>query len=207
MGSSIKMAACTALQAALQAALPGVTVTVPQAAFNKDVVYPSIAIVPGQFNYDSNFQEHEQDTTVTGQLLVSVGDFEGTVELRLAAQNQFQRQELEEQVLQVFLATEGAPGMLITQTPAVKVGGVQYLYQAIAAFEWDQRAWREEMVFNDERYSYLTLNAAFPALASRQAYTIETLVLAIGHDLEDETVDYEVQINSDGSMTPYPGTD
>lgn len=207
--SSIKRACCDALAKYLRAQLPGIKVTVPQAPYTQDMEYPSIAIVPRPFNFTEPLQEDEKEEAQPFSYLATVGDFEGQVELRIAANSAFEREELQETISQLFLSTELAPGYLGCETDPVKLGGVQYLYKALASFELTQDDWREEMVFSNERYAYLVLDAEFPALISRGTPTapiglIETLVVAINNDLASDVPDEQRQVQQDGSITVHP---
>jgi hypothetical protein len=184
-------------------------VTTPQVPYTQDMEYPSIAIVPMAFTFAEPLQEDEVEDVQPYTLLVNVGDFEGSVEVRVAANSAFEREEIEQRILELMLSTEFAPGYLGIETDPVRLGGVQYLHRALASFELAREQWREEMVFSNERYSYLTLDTTFPALVSRGSaqqpiYTIETLVLAINHDLASDVPDEQRQVHQDGSITVYP---
>ncbi len=205
--ASIKMAACKALVDFLQSQLPDVPVSAPQAPYSQDVAYPSIVVVPSQFTFVP-YQEEEVDDSQPDNLLVRMGDFEGSVELRIAGTSAFAREELEERVMGLLL-NENNPGVLVVETAPVRLGGVQYLARAVAGFELTKEAWREEMVFSDERYSFLELDASYPALVSRGSIDnpirlIETLVLAVNHDLASDTADEERNVAIDGSISVYP---
>lgn len=198
--SAIKRAMCDALVAHLAARpeLAGIHVSAPQADYEDAIAYPHIVVVPQKLDFNV-WQEDEVDESVAGQLLIHLGDFEGSVEIRCGALTPFEREGLEEKVWAVFMERELAPGVLVLTAPPISVSGIQYALEPVIAFALADDSWNEEMVFDAPRYSYLTLDAAFPALASRGAYTIDRLILAFTTDLDSNTPDESRQVAGDGS--------
>lgn len=204
--STIKRAALDALASALQAFTGSVPVKAVQADYEKDMVHPSIQLMPRKFTFNS-FNDEELDSSVSDHLLVNVGCFEGQMEIRVGALSRSEREAIQELVWGAFCQDELRSGIIVAQTPAVLVMGTQYLAQAtvVAQFPDDDGSeeWREEMVFTAERYSYLTVGVSYPALVSRVAYDINELSVAFTEDLtsDDPAIDEEREINQDGTAT------
>lgn len=202
--SAIKRAACDAIAAAFQAQLGSVPVKAIQAAYEKDMVHPSVQLMPRVFKFAA-FQDEEVDTSISDRNLVCVGAFEGTVELRVAALSKKEREDIQDQVWNALNQDEYRIGVLLATTPAVKVGGTQFVYQATVACVLPDgdgtEEWREEAVFESSRYSYIVLEVSYPALVNRQAYNMNQLSVAFTEDLTSDTpaIDEERVVNQDGT--------
>ena len=204
--SVIKTAMLDAFVAAFQAALnPALGITVEPAAadWEEPQVFPLLRIVPSEkFNFEP-WQEEELDDTQPGLLLLEVGSFSGSVELRVCARTKKERELIEDAVQNVLFQREGAPGVLVAQTADLNVGGYATAYSAPVALVFNDEEWREEMVFAKKRYSFLTCEADFPMLVMRTGvYTIEQLVLAFTDDINATTPEEEVIVNCDGTTSP-----
>lgn len=202
--SAIKRACVDALAAAFQAQLGSVPVKAVQASYEKEQVHPSVQLMPKRFTFTAS-QDEELDTSVSDRNLVTVGAFEGQVEIRVAAVSKKEREDIQDLVWNALNQDEYRIGVLVAQTAAVKVAGTQFLYQALAVAVLPDgdgsEEWREEMVFEASRYSYITLDVAYPALVNRQAYDMNTMTLAFTEDLDSDTpvLDEERQVNQDGT--------
>jgi hypothetical protein len=203
--SRIKRAALESLQ---QALIPAVGDTVPVLVgaqdYEQEIAYPSVALVPRVFKF-SAYNDEELDSTLTDRTLVCVGCFEGDVEIRVASLGTTDREDIQEAIWQAFNAQEMRVGVLVTQTNPVLVSGTQFLHQAtIAAVLEDGEGaveWREEMVFQSERYTFITVAVSYPALVVRAAYNMDHLRVAFTEDLTSVTpvIEEEREINQDGS--------
>ncbi len=200
--SSVKRAVCDALKDHLSSRpeFVGVNIVAPQQDYEAEVVYPHIVVIPQRMDFNV-WQEDEVDESIPGKVLLHIGDFEGSVEIRCGAVTPYAREQLEALVWAAFFEREGAPGMLVLQTDPIAVGGVQYGFQPTVAYAMEDDSWNEEMVFTAPRYTYLTLNTVFPALVGRGAYTIDQMVSAFTTDLSSDTPDEQRQVNADGSTT------
>jgi hypothetical protein len=203
--STIKRAALDAIAAAFQAQLGSVPVKAIQAAYEKDMVHPSVQLLPKRFVFTA-FQDEEVDDSVSDKNLVVVGAFEGQVELRVAALSKKEREDIQDQVWNALNQDEYRIGVLLAQTPAVKVAGTQFLYAATVSCVLPDsdgtEEWREEAVFESSRYSYVTLDFSYPALVSRAGvYTIDHLRVAFTEDLtsDNPAISEEREINQDGT--------
>jgi hypothetical protein len=166
--------------------------------------FPAVRVLPGKFSF-MPWQDREVDDTFPDDLILQVGTFEGTVELRATGRSPEEREAVQDAVTDAFLQRVGAPGVLVAYTEPVQISRQAVLYSAPAAFELSDEDWRDELVWAKRRYAFLTLDAQYPALVDRKVPTIETLVLSFDLDIEDPPViDHEVQVHQDGSATPYP---
>lgn len=204
---NIKRAAASAIASKLAAAIPafaaGGGVKPASDDYELDAKYPALIIVPRQFTF-TPFQDDDEllddaDPATAANNLVQVGDFEGLFELRLYALSQYDRGELEQQVLDQFMA--GAPGELQAQTAAVVLGGVTTLYAAPIVARLEDEEWHEEFALAKKRYTFLDANVNFPALSMRSAPTISQIQLAIAHDLDASVADETYGIDENGNLT------
>lgn len=202
--SAIKRACVDALAAAFQGQLGSVPVKAIAASYEKDMVHPSVQLMPKRFTFTAA-EDEELDASVSDRQLVTVGCFEGQVELRVAAVSRKEREDIQDLIWNALNQDEYRVGVLVAQTPAVKVAGTQFLYQALAVAVLPDsdgsEEWREEMVFEASRYSYITLDVSYPALVNRQAYDVTSWQLAFTHDLDSDTpvLDEERRVNDDGT--------
>lgn len=202
--SAIKRAACDAIAAAFQAQLGSVPIKAIQAAYEKEMVHPSVQLLPKRFTFTA-FQDEEVDTTISDRSLVVVGCFEGQVEIRVAALSKKEREDIQDLVWNALNQDEYRIGVLLAQTPAVKVAGTQFVYAATVSCVLPDsdgaEEWREEAVFEASRYSYITLDVSYPAMVNRQVYTIEQLSVAFTEDLtsDNPAISEERVINQDGT--------
>lgn len=198
--SNIKRATCDALAAYLTARpeFAGINVLAVQADYDDDAECEQVVIMPQRIDFRP-WQDDEVDTSVAGKLLVHLGDFEGNVEIRAVALNPATREDLEEKIQAVFFERELAAGVLVLQLAPIVVGGQQYALEPTVGYVLEDEIWNEEKVFDAPRYSYLTVNIAFPALASRGVYTIEQMISALTTDLNSDIPDEQRQVNDDGS--------
>lgn len=204
--SLLKRSMVDAFVAAFQAALPPalqINVAASGADWEEPSQFPALRIIPSdKFKFDP-MQEEEIDDTQPDKLLVEVGDFSGSVELRAVARSRKERETIEEAVMNVLLSREGAPGVVVAQTENVTVGGFATAYSAPVTMCLGDEEWRDEMVMDRKRYSFLTLDAYYPALVMRTGvHTIDQLVLAFNEDLNSDTPEEEVLIDENGSTAP-----
>lgn len=194
----MKRACVESLAAALRAVLPdNVDVAACAADWEEPTKYPAVRVLPGKFTFDP-WQEQEVDDTQSDKLFLQVGEFEGSVEIRVCATSKIVRERLEDVVSNFFLSRPYTPGVQVTTLPSgMTVGGFATTYQANCAFSLDDEEWREEMAFTDKRFSFLGVDAWFPALVVRTGvHTIEQLVLVM-----------EADVSTDVDAGPNPGAE
>lgn len=172
--------------------------------------YPGLAIVPrGPFTFEPHQADevYQEDDPASGPptstLLEDVGCFSGGVELRLTTINAPNREELEELIVHALIQRENTPGVTVVDLTAIEVGGVATLYAAPCTFTLDTAEWRDEMVLEKRRFTWLELEMFHPALVQRSLSSINELYLAITADLTstDPVVDEIVLVAEDGSLS------
>lgn len=171
------------------------------------LVFPSLAINPGKYLYHPD-QALEQHDPGPGKVVMNVGRFQGSVELRIFSENRNQRAELEQRVVNFFLGRVGAPGVRVTVVSACPELG-----DWVASWELEDFEWRDEQAFDNNWQSAITVTSTLPALVTRcDAYTIDQLQLGVTSDFVTAATpdlhalpDVEVvQINQDGTFAPVP---
>lgn len=166
----------------------------------KIATYPSVVIIPQFINFSPDQAEDVWWAIVDdGKSLQEVGSFEGLFEIQLYCNSAPQREEFEERIFQKFLSTPGAPGTLFSTTPNLTVNGLVTLYPAPIFYRLDSEEWREEFAYESRRFSFLDVLVSFPALTVRDAYTINSLRVAITENLEGETPREVYEVQEDGS--------
>lgn len=207
--SAIRYEALKALKTAIEAGVTDLAgkVVIGAADPERSSKYPGLAIVPHTLRYDPQQSDevYEEDDPVSGAptstLVENVGCFTGRVELRLNAVSMPKREDIEEAIIDLFLAREGGPGVLVVEIPDITIGGTATLYHAPVAYTLDNAEWREEMVFEHHRFTYLDVDLTFPALKASEVATIDQFYLAINHDLDSDTPLETVQIDEAGEVT------
>lgn len=199
---NIRRAAAEALVAfmASRPEFQGVHLFAASQDYEQDMLYPSIVVLSKRMEF-TPWQEDEVDESVPGKVLVRVGDVEGDVEIQCAALSATEREDLEGKVTQLFLERELSPGVIALQTNPLNLGGVQWRHRPVVSYVLGDEDWREEFVFDSERYTFMTVDASLPMYSPRDAKLINQLVLAINYDLGSDVPDEQRQVNEDGSTT------
>ncbi len=136
--------------------------------------FPNVVVLPG--SYTVQFWEESEEEPSTSDLVVSVGEWDGTCEIRATAPTPFEREELEDLIVDCFVQDPDRPGIILVAMENVEVGGIDTSFTARGAFIMTHEDWREEFAFAEKRSSYLTLDAEIPLLALRtNTPTIEKL--------------------------------
>lgn len=183
-------------------------VVIGQADAGRTQGWPSLVIDPRRMAYHPD-QAEEVFEPSPGAVVMNVGRHEGPVQLRLGAATPFERYELEQRVLDLFLETPLHPGVLFSQVTACANLG-----PFTAAWELDEDEWGDEKAFSQEFYSDMTVLGIIPALVTRrEAYTIQQLLLGINYTqtptdgsppaFTSSEVEV-VQVNEDGTITAVP---
>jgi hypothetical protein len=203
----VRLEALRGLKAALAAAVPEVPVgdiIVGQAAPGRKICFPSLAIDPVRFRYEPD-QALEVNEPSPDRLVVSVGRFVATVQLRLVASNLSARYEIEQKLLDLFLGTEMRPGILLTTITTCPALG-----DFLAAWELDNDEWHNEKSFDTNFGAELVVTGLIPALVTRRGtYAIDYLRLGLTNDFDTaftaatigDAPTEVVQVNEDGSFT------
>ncbi len=206
--SNIKRIVGDAIAAYFAANVTGLSGKVTAVAQGPEKVqaFPSACLLPSQFRFEPSDPDdvYWDATTDDGKVVLDVGQFEGLLEFQLYCKNKPERELYEQRILDLFLASEGAPGTLFIPTPTLTINGYTSLHSVEVKLRLANEEWSEEFSFESRRYSFLDLEVAFPALTTRDAYTIENLQIAITHDLNSNTPIDEVLVLEDGSTDLPP---
>ena len=184
-------------------------VCVGQADASHDLTFPSLFVKPISWTFNP-FQAEEVYDPAPDRVVMNVGYWEGEVQLQLGAVTAYQRYELEQKLIDLFLETAMAPGVLETQVTDCR----DKLGPFWAAWYLESDRWEDESAFDQQFYSTIIAEGVLPALVTRKgAYTIRQLQLGITEDFNltvDETtfntnpaVDV-VQVNEDGTISAVP---
>jgi len=167
---------------------------------------PGLRVIPrGAFKLEIFGGEEEITEPSDSTLLVSVGVITGALQARLYGHDNYEREDLDDEVLALFLATEGFPGSLTLQSAPVSIGGTATLYRAPLTYRLDGEEWNEEQVWGKTRYSFLSLDVEYPLLVMRrEVYALSGadglggLQLWLSTDLCGPEPEYEVIRPLDG---------
>jgi hypothetical protein len=197
--TNIRRDICTAMATAFTAAVPGLPCQ-PQPLDEEDQsAYPALVIIPLQMQFDE-CNDIVRDDTVVDKALVEVGAFVGRCELRLYARTPSERELWEQPVLNAFHQQELATGTMVLQGPSgITVNGTTFGFKSQGALMLDTVEWRDEMVFDAKRYSYIECDFVFGVYATRNAYNMDHLVIALNNDLGSDVADEEWSVAEDGT--------
>lgn len=208
----VRLEALKSLGARIEAFVPALAgkVKTAQAPSGTDQTYPTLTIIPGPMKFES-LQEVEHATigaASLGNVVFNVGAFSGPVQLRIVATTVGERMALEQGVTNLFMSQERRAGIVITEVTACAD-----LSTFLAAFEYDNDQWMDADAFDRKLESLIVVNGIIPALVARSGvYEIDELVLGLTADFTTAfTTDTMVppgvevvQINEDGTFSPYP---
>jgi hypothetical protein len=206
----VRLEALRELEKLIVCAIPELKgkVCVGQQGAGHDLAFPHLTLDPTKMRYVPD-QADESAEPAPNTVVMNVGRHEGILQIRIGAASLFQRYELEQKVIDLFLETPLHPGIIFSQVTSCPTLG-----QFTAAWELDEDEWQDMAAFSNQFYSMITCLAIIPALVTRrEAYTIKQLQLGLTHDFntafdevsfnDDPPVEV-VQINQDGSITAVP---
>lgn len=210
--SNIKRIVGEAVAAYLGANITGLSgkVSAVQEGPEKVADFPSVCLLPSAFTftpaeYNEVYYADDPDLASPGVddgiVVLDVGEFEGLLELQLYAKSKPERELYEQRILDFFLSQEGSPGVLFITIPTLTINSYVSLYAPTVKVRLDDMEWMEEFAFDSKRYSFLDITIGFPALTTRAANTIETLQVAINHDLDSDVPLDTVTVEEDGSVS------
>ncbi len=202
----IRLDALYGLERAITCAVPELKdkVCVGQSGSEHNLAFPSLSIDVFRWKYEPN-QAQERYTPSEGLLVVQVGNHRADVQLRVGAATKYERALLEQKILNIFLSSELAPGVLITHPTQCEDLGPFFCSWTL---EDDQ--WGDEKAFDAEYYSEMTVEATIPALVTRSGvYTVFDLQVGV----KAETAEIEeaatmaspgfelITVQADGTIT------
>jgi hypothetical protein len=203
----IRIAALEGLRRAIEARVPELAGRVAWFV-NRAASRPMLTIVPIRATYQPQ-QATEVKLDTLGAVVdpapdlavMNVGTYELLVQLRLEHDTPELRADLAEEVSATFLEDGERPGILLTRISEVARFGT-----FTAAWELEEDEWNDDLAFNDEHESLLTLTGTIPALVMRrEAWRIRDLRLGVGLQIGLDWGDPRlavVRVNDDGTITP-----
>lgn len=202
----LRLEAFKLLAATIAAAVPGLELVLFQRQGGKKECTPNLAVTPvGKFRYEPD-QEQEYFVPNASHVVLNVGRHEGAVQLRLAAASPTELAETQQQILDLFLGTEGHPGVLLTPVTACEALG-----KVLAAWELEDDEWDFGKAFDNRFESVILLTGLIPALVTRPGvYAIEHLQLGLTGDFATPFTPSTftgldvVEVQQDGSFVPVP---
>jgi hypothetical protein len=214
MSSNLKYEAAKALKAHIEAQIPSLVgkVYAELQPPNQQAKRPTITIAPRRA-WTTIFRDPDEvfDPGVGQNYVVhDVGCYEGEFEVRLAEQHAPTREQLEQDLLDLWIKDVGRPGVLLLDLSSLTIQGQALAgYSARAPYVLDSEEWLDELIFSNERDALLTVDVRVPILVKETAYRMETLVLQLSHDVTTEDINQvpvfgQVQVNADGTVQPYP---
>lgn len=171
---------------------------------DKQTAFPSAALETDSFRFvpEDPDEVYWDEDTDDGKLVLSVGEFEGSGEIRLYCKTVPERELYEQRILDLFLSQQGSPGTLYITTPQLTVNGYVALHTVEIKVRLESEEWQEEFAFENRRYSFMDISFAYPALTTRDAATIESIQLALAGLTGD--ADETIAIDEDGTVTEAP---
>lgn len=193
----VRLEAFRALAKAIEDGVPDLAGKVAPWTPQTAAARPILTIIPVSRRYLPDQAEEVHDAGPS-TVILDVGNFETLVQMRLEHDTPEERAEVEEKILALFLEREGGPGVLVTPVLSAPQFGT-----FIASWELEDDEWTDDLAFNNEYESLITLTGHIPALITRRgAYRIRDLQLGLG-GLEAEWAGAEVvRVNEDGTITP-----
>ncbi len=186
---SVFRACLDALKANLEEALDGMvepaSILVVQPTSDVSSVYPSVAIVADsqRMRFQPSQERVVEFDADEGTAVLEMGQFEGTVELRVAHKTPFERQRLEQRVLEAFFANGEFRGVIIAETAPLHLGGVDTEFTTNACFDLEDATWREEFAFERARFSFIDLRCEVQMLVLRDdVVDVDELLLQLTTD-------------------------
>lgn len=154
----------------------------------------AVKILPDTFVFEPTQWDEVYFDEVTDdkKVVVDVGQFVGRFTIELYTTSPAEREQYEQAILDLFLATEWAPGTLFIDSPNLTIGGYASLHKAEIKYRLENEAWIDEMAFESKRYCFLEIFVDYPALIVATAPTIETLQIWLSENSVDAyTVEVE----------------
>ena len=211
MRAVVRLEALTGLGAYIEAAIPELRghIEIVQVPPEQPMTFPSLAIVGSRFRYSNSQEDEARDEDEVAiqpdgtSLVVNLGAWETTVQLRLACATIADRFALQESLTELFLQREGAPGVLCTTVTACPALG-----NILATWTLNDSEWEDDKAFSSQHWAVLDIDGTIPVLVTRRGiYSLDDLRLGMSHDftLPRTSAAFDtipvVKINEDGSVT------
>ena len=212
MRAVVRLEALKSLGAAIELGISELRghVEIVQVPPEQKLTFPSLALVGSKYRY-TPFQEAEAtddagDTVEPDEqsLVVSLGCWETTVQMRLACATLADRYALEESLTELWMQREGAPGVLCTTVTACPLLG-----NILASWTLDDSDWADDMAFSSQHWAVAEVSGVIPVLVTRRGvYSLDERRLGLTNDFTIpetsagfDTVVPVVKINENGTVT------
>lgn len=161
---NLKRAAAKALAAHIGARIPPLVGNARSVSAEPEeyATFPALYVLPGKMRLETA-QEAPLDEAAG---IYTVGYATGFWELRLVHRTPYAREELEQQVLDLFFETAGAPGYLAIELFPT-VNGRRSTVPLLCWFRLQEEEWSEEKGFEKKRFSYLDVEVELPRIVLR----------------------------------------
>ncbi len=176
-----------------------------------DQTYPSMTINAVTWKFEPDDPE-ELDMGSFGESVRRVGTHEATVQIRILAATQGERDTYASRVVDVFAGFEDEDGCPHPGTILARVTACTVLPWT-ACFDLASDRWINQRAFESKYEALIEVDGLIPALVVKQGvYSIRELVLGVIHDfttpIDETTITTTpavelVEINEDGSIEPY----
>lgn len=206
---NIKRVCADSLASYIVTQIPELAGKVSAVADGPEKMAPCLAvkILPDDFSFEpSQGDEVYSADPDDGKVVVDIGNFSGLFTIQLFAVGNSERETYEQKLIDLFLATEWAPGTIFVNTPDLTVNGYISLYSAELRFRLNSEAWTDEFAFEGKRYSFLDISVDLPALTTYSANNMELLQLALSK-VDQLLITDIVEVQPDGSVLDQSGFD
>ena len=180
-------------------------ICVDQAAPSHRLEFPSMSIRIERSKYWPDQEDIHYECS-PNSVVLNVGRHIQELRLRLGASSSSQRGAIEQKIINLFLVTDGHPGIIFSQLTACSELG-----PFTAAWELEDEDWQNEKAFDRQLYSELKITGILPALVTRRGvYNMNQIQLGLDiGPMVDPTSDPPefstlevIQINEDGTFSP-----
>jgi hypothetical protein len=183
---SMRRRVCDELAAACERMAPALAGKCFAAYSDEEVTKtaPSLRVLPRRLRFVPLQPVEKGRIEGSDDVVYQVGEWQGEVELQLAANHTREREEIEESIAALWQLDVDRAGVLVLplpSAPAVSASGpIATSYSSIVSFFLDSDEWQEERVFTKKRDSLLVVDVEAPALAIAQSVPlINTIQLTL----------------------------
>lgn len=162
----------------------------------------------------SEFENHSAAAKVAqGARLSKIGSIRATGRIWVGCSYPAKREEMEDQITELFVQDSSAIGRLMVTIPNPVVGGKQLPWSWNAAFFLSNSTWTDEYAFAERLWAWLDIEMEVDMLVLRTDPLMTEIVLSSNFQasldedaasvLETTTTEHAV-VEADGSLSTYP---
>ena len=207
MRGVVRLEALRALAAEIDASVPDLKskTEIHQVPPDYKAGWPRVAVIAGGAMRYEPRQEYVKTRVSDSAIVVNVGSWITTAQIRLGCATPAERFALEEKLTEMFWRVENQPGLLLTTVTACP-----HLGDILASWDIGDTDWADEFAFSSQYWTVLSLDAVIPALVTREGvYSLNELRLGVTDDFSlpetsaaFDTLTQKVTVNQDGTVTP-----